>query len=65
MHDKYGNLKRAHVWQNDKHGAFTPYIDDAALPSTYYNYKEFSEEVADELVAGLAVLKPRKVKAEE
>lgn len=65
MHDKNGNLKRAHVWQNDKHGAFTPYIDESELPSTYYNYKEFSEEVADKLVAGLAVLKPRKVKVEE
>lgn len=65
MHDEYGNLKRAHVWQNDKHGAFTPYMDDEKLPSTYYNYNEFSEEQADKLASGLTALNARKVKVEE
>lgn len=64
MHDEYGNLKRAHVWQNDKHGAFTPYIDGEKLPSTHYNYKEFSEDQADKLVSGLTALNARKVKVE-
>lgn len=65
MHSEYGNLKRAHVWQNEKHGAFTPYIDGEKLPSTHYNYKEFSEEQADEIVAGLTALNARKVRVKE
>ena len=60
MHDTLGNLQLAHVWKNEKHGAVTPYLD-TDMPMIAYNYEEFSEEEADEIIEGLHALKARKV----
>ena len=68
LHDTSGNQQKGHIWQNDKHGEFTPYMD-IDEPPTYYNHKEFTEQEADNIIEKLGgekgLLKPRKVKVEE
>lgn len=68
LHDTSGNQQKGHIWQNDKHGEFTPYMD-IDEPSTYYNHKEFTEQEADNIIEKLGgkkgLLKPWKVKVEE
>lgn len=68
LYDTSGNWQPGHIWQNDKHGEFTPYMD-IDEPPTYYNHKEFTEQEADNIIEKLGgekgLLKPRKVKVEE
>lgn len=68
LHDTSGNQQKGHIWQNDKHGEFIPYMD-IDEPPTYYNHKEFTEQEADNIIEKLGgekgLLKSWKVKVEE
>ena len=68
LHDTSGNWQQGHIWQNDKHGEFTPYMD-IDEPPTYYNHKEFTEQEADEIIEKLGgedgLIHPRKLEVNE